>query len=211
MYINAVILITITAFTSCHCSWLYVQPFTYQETRPRLQLSATVLQTATHLQRNSLATIVCYYLRPRTKQWSIKQQEVKPQGTQCWNLRKQYAYIIVRRTVAIMTSQKRWLLCVSVAGGARGRGGQLIPAGGISYQEAKKGVVVERTFYRLLEAGNHPLHAMYRVSSDLETVINFLIVIFEVNRFQDRTSQSPVRIKGSPTAADILHTVDQLH
>ena len=57
MYINAVILITITAFTSCHCSWLYVQPFTYQETKPRLQLSATVLQTATHLQRNSLATI----------------------------------------------------------------------------------------------------------------------------------------------------------
>ena len=100
---------------------------------------------------------------------------------------------------------------MSVAGGARGRGGQLIPAGGISHQEAKKGVVVERTFYRLLEAGNHPLHAMYRVSSDLETVINFLIMVFEVNRFQDRTSQSPVRIKGSPTAADILHTVGQLH
>ena len=89
----------------------------------------------------------------------------------------------------------------SVARGARGRGGQLIPAGGISHQEAKKGVVVERTFYRLLEAGNHPLHVMYRVSSDLETVINFLIVVFEVNRFQDR---EPPNLLSVSKAAQLL-------
>lgn len=106
-----------------------------------------------------------------------------------------------------MTSQKRWLLCVSVAGGARGRGGQLIPAGGISHQEAKKGVVVERTFYRLLEAGNHPLHAMYRVSSDLETVINFLIMIFEVNRFQDREPPNLLSVSKASQLLQIYFTL----
>ena len=134
---------------------------------------------------------------------------MKPQGTQCWNLRNTIRihnctpnccnYDVTEAVIALRIDYPP--LCVSVAGGARGRGGQLIPAGGISHQEAKKGVVVERTFYRLLEAGNHPLHAMYRVSSDLETVINFLIVIFEVNRFQDR---EPPNLLSVSKAAQLL-------